>query len=112
MDYVNPATALTAAEPAVMTPAPLAGPGERSDEICYHSDDNRASVSIMILRYVSTTLANGATIYLKRHVVCGYSLAVLIAGTLAMGIRIQELFKVMKNSHALADCLFLLVYIH
>jgi hypothetical protein len=45
MDHVNPATALTAAEPAVVTPAPLAGSGERSDEMFSHSGDNRAAVS-------------------------------------------------------------------
>jgi hypothetical protein len=44
-DHVNPATALTAAEPAVVTPAPLAGSGERSDEMFSYSGDNRAAVS-------------------------------------------------------------------
>jgi len=69
MDHVNQATALTAAEPAVVTPAPLAGSGERSDEI-FIILVITVLPSLVILQYVSTTLAN-----LKMHVVCGYSVA-------------------------------------
>jgi hypothetical protein len=45
IDHVNPATALTPAVPGVVTPAPLIGSGERSEENFSHSGDNRASVS-------------------------------------------------------------------